>query len=559
MAPIPAQAAIDWEINHFHTEIALEADGSLSVVEQIQVNFNVARHGIYRDLPYLYNSSGQEIATEINDIKVTRDNQTEITNLEQNQSYLRIRIGDPAQTVTGQQLYRVEYSVLGALRSFQDYDEIYWNTTGNNWDVPIRSASASVRLPEDGIVTLACYEGITGSVNPCVTETVDPQTANFSNTNELGNQTGMTILVDYRKGMVPITVVTPRRVQFQKGLTSWPVTGLYLIPFIFAAFWYWLWRRIGRDLGDRHRSIAPEYEVPLKLKPAEIGTILDEQADNRDLSATIVDLAIKGYLTITELKGGKSTPLTGLRKLLSFLRDYELTPTSKNRNKLDPFEQELLQGLFEDQTSVRLKSLPPNFATTLTKTKKLVYEQVTQKGAFQTNPNTIRIRYLCFSIIPLMGSVPCLMIGYENIASLFALGLVLVACGLIVLISAHSMAQRTSKGTMLLHQIQGYKLFICNVEKYRQPFFEREGYFMEVLPYAMIFGVANKLAKDFESMGIAVQKPDWFIGQQFSPLLFANTMAQLSSTLTNSVSSVSSGGGGGSAGGGFGGGGGGSW
>ena len=118
-------------------------------------------------------------------------------------------------------------------------------------------------------------------------------------------------------------------------------------------------------------------------------------------------------------------------------------------------------------------------------------------------------------------------------------------------------------GHELYRQIKGYKLFVSGTEKYRQPFFENRNIFMQVLPYAMVFGVTKKLAKAMEQMGIEPSQPAWYVGSQaFNIGSFSSSMESFSSALSSSIASAPGGsgsGGGGFSGGGGGGGGGGGW
>jgi hypothetical protein len=88
-------------------------------------------------------------------------------------------------------------------------------------------------------------------------------------------------------------------------LANWPL----LLPFLALVLMYRHWAQRGRD--PEIRPIAPRYEPPAGLAPAEVGVLADNSADMRDLTATIVDLAVRGYLIIEEREEQK---LFGLLK-----------------------------------------------------------------------------------------------------------------------------------------------------------------------------------------------------------------------------------------------------
>jgi len=130
--------------------------------------------------------------------KITREN-----------GYVRIRLGNPHSTISGKHIYVIAYRDEGVLALYDSLDELYWNVTGNQWGVPIEQATAIVRLPQQGIKSIACYEGFTGSQDQCQAQSTQTE-ATFSATRILEAGEGMTISLGYTKGMVPILTVAPR-------------------------------------------------------------------------------------------------------------------------------------------------------------------------------------------------------------------------------------------------------------------------------------------------------------------------------------------------------------
>jgi uncharacterized membrane protein len=139
----------------------------------------------------------------------------------------------------------------------------------------------------------------------------------------------------------------------------------------------------------------------------------------------------------------------------------------------------------------------------------------------------------------------------------------LLICGIIFIFISFFMPRKTALGRETYRKARGYKLFVSGTEKYRQPFFEKENIFMEVLPYAMVFGVTNKLANAMKEMGIQQPQPSWYVGTTaFNISRFTSDVNNFSNSFSSVIASSPSGsgsGGGGVSGGGFGGGGGGSW
>ncbi|UCG35512.1 MAG: DUF2207 domain-containing protein, partial [Candidatus Omnitrophota bacterium] len=402
-----AQAAADFVIENFEGNIVIQEDGKVNVEEKIDVLFYESRHGIYRDLPVAYRTENNEkIYTEINVISVTDGFKSIPYEISTNQANLRIKIGDPDKTISGSQKYIINYLVSGVLVSFENYDELYWNVTGNNWETTIKNSSATVTLPEQGIIQSACYFGEYGATNACLINKISDKKIQFTSPTELLAGQGLTIAVGYTKAMVPILVIAaPKTIS---DIISSPTTLItFFVTCVMGLFLLLrMWWKIGRvrffkrkSLHDPdqsievfplrgHETITAEYEPPSNLKPAEIGVLMDEQADTLDISATIVDLAVRGYLTITEVP----------KKWMFGSADYILTKIDKDRSDLMDYEKELLSSLFSGRSMVKLSKLKNTFYKQLKKVKEALYKEVTNKNLFAKNPQSTRRKYFLYAI-----------------------------------------------------------------------------------------------------------------------------------------------------------------
>ena len=146
-------AAGQEKINNFETEININQDGSINVKEMIAYDFgNEEKHGIFRDIPYKYKARGRTFKLRFSDFSVTDKNGNDIIfavdNYKENK---RIKIGDSDVYVSGMQHYIIEYQVKRALNFFDDYDELYWNVTGNDWITPIRQSKVTISFPKSVI------------------------------------------------------------------------------------------------------------------------------------------------------------------------------------------------------------------------------------------------------------------------------------------------------------------------------------------------------------------------------------------------------------------------
>jgi uncharacterized membrane protein len=559
--------ATEWVINNFSSDIEIQQSGDVQVSEKISADFfETEKHGIYRDIPYRYtNEDGSTYYTEIKNVRVS-GHKYEVM---KEGDYVRIKIGDPDKTVSGKQQYDITYTAVGVLRGFSTYDELYWNVTGSYWEVPIQAISTRVSIPNGDIQEVNCYVGAQGSQELCQTQMSKNVAHGISRTIQAGE--GVTIAVAYPKGITELPIVK----SFGQKLVTLPAIVTFIVILTVGIISLLiLWSQYGRDLWYKgthlfdknakeeklpffHRgTTVVEYTAPEKLRPAEIGVIMDERADTLDITGTIIDLATRGFLTITEVE----------KKWVFGSNDYTFTKKEKSTVGLLSYEKVLLDRLFDQKKSVKMSELKQKFYTDLKIVKDQLYADMVEKGFFPSNPEKVRTLYLVAAIVVIVcfGTLFFTGLGAEN-EFLFMAGIAGAVTGFNFLILSGFMSRRTAKGYEMYRRIKGYRLFIENVEKHRQKFFESKNMFNEVLPYAIVFGLTAKFAKALKNIGYTPNSStmSWYTGAHLINLSsFESSMSSFSQSLGSAMASTpssSGSGGGGSSGGGFGGGGGGSW
>lgn len=594
----PASAQSAWTISSFDSSITVQTDGTVLVTEIIDVDFtSLEKHGIYRDIPVIYqDDNGEKTYTKITVQSIKQDNSNAEYERKDNDNNTRIRIGDPDKTISGTHTYEIRYMVTGVLRSFTDHDELYWNVTGNDWEADIEKVNTTVILPKGEITKTSCFEGYTGGTNGCLfIGQVSDTVVSFANNDLLSPGKGITIAVGFTKGIVPILTVDPPKTIANDLFTFPSLFGLVFAVAIGIVGSIGLWMKNGRDFWFKTRQIldpnAPqevmpigakeitvvEFEPPEKLRPAEIGVLMDEKADTLDITATIIDLANRGYLTITEIP----------KKWLFGSTDYELTqsvisnevrdpklqqnkqgislPTSRDRNDtLLSYEKILLDRLFPDSQTIKLSELRTTFYDDLAQVKKQLYADIMKKKLFIKNPESTRHVYIGIGFGVLILAGVCIWAGAQLILTpLLTFGFGTIISGVLLMITADKMPRRSAVGRELYQRAKGYQLFIGGAEKYRQQFLEKKNIFTDVLAYAIVFGLTEKFAKAMKEMGVTAQQPTWYSGvHTFNPGIFVSDVNAFSKSLSTAIASTPSKSGGfsgGSSGGGFGGGGGGSW
>ncbi len=568
--PSKANSQSSWDITDFQSDISILKTGEVAITETVSVDFlSLKKHGIYRDMPYAYqNENGEKRYTHIKILSVKRDGNIEKYQSESNSSNLRIKIGNEDKTISGRHTYLLSYIVSGVLIPYSSYDELYWNVTGSEWEVPIRKASATLTLPSPGLIQTACYSGVTGSNVSCNDLKKSDSYAVFSNDTIYPGE-NFTIAAGFKKGLVPILSI-PRPKTFSEKLFQKENLILFILLTLFGVLLIlWKWLNKGRDFWrgqgiialknsikpiGAHETIVVEFTPPQNLRPAEIGALLDEKADTLDVTATLIDLAQRGFITIKEIK-----------KTWVFGRnDYIFTTTLKTKGLLD-YELLLMEKLFKNNATVKLSELKYTFYQDLASIKNTLYERVISQKLFVENPEKIRKKYFIFGILltTLPGGI-FLSLGLLFLfPKLLVITLSLCITGIATMILSQKMPRRTAEGRELYTRSLGYKMFINGAEKYRQQFFENKNLFNEVLPYAIIFGLTEKFAKAMKDIGLKPQEPTWYKGNTpFVPTAFAQSIGSMSKSLSTAIAATPSKSGsssGGFSGGGSGGGGGGSW
>ena len=253
-------------------------------------------HGIYRDIPIEYpgpHGTNYTLFLKVTGVTDGDGNKLKYDSSTQNGNrHLKIYVPDAVDTTRTVQIH---YTVTNAVRWFDDHDELYWNVTGNDWPVPIESASASIVFPANasGKLRAQAFTGFYGSReqharirwhgNTVSVETIDP----------LSMREGLTVDVYIPKGVLTQPSTLTQALWFLRS------NIIVLLPLWAFVVMFFLWWTKGRD-PKPDISVAPMYEPPKDMTPAEVGSLVDDAVHPRDITSTLVDLAVKGYLKIEE-------------------------------------------------------------------------------------------------------------------------------------------------------------------------------------------------------------------------------------------------------------------
>jgi uncharacterized protein (TIGR04222 family) len=589
----PSQAyAADDQIDSFTINYDMQPSGVLKVKETIVWRFgsNSGRHGIQRDLVIREPdpNSDQDFVYGIGNISVTSPDDYVATQFSSKttesqggrEEELNVRIGDPNQTISAPTAtYVISYDVTGAMRSFSGYDEFFWDGPGFGNPL-IKDLKITTTVP-GGAQDATCFAGPPGSTTPCETKKFTKGgEATFAQTNvppgqsvSIGVKITPGLVADNQPHMAPNgSKLSPAERVGAIALAA--VTLLITVGSpIIGVLW---WRKNGRD--QRYADLAPgtvpypgqevrivpndpDIPIPVAFSPppipvAEAGLLIDGRVDSRETAATIIDLAVRGALTVQSY--GKD--------------DFQVTLVDPNRATA-PHEMVLLTNLFDGEPpgAVRDLSAPGSLASAHEQMRDSVRNQVASRGWFRKVPSAAATSSLGFGVI-VIGIFASFAVGFWLL--LLLLPLLPIVITLAVIRRKLRRGQRTADGRAVCDQIEGFRTYIATAEADQLKFEEGEDIFSKYLPWAIIFELADRWAKicgDLVAMGrLPNETPYWYVGNyQMTAFNTSFLTSSLTSAATPVASSSGAGGtgfgggssfgGGGFSGGGGGGGGSGSW
>ncbi|HHX58228.1 MAG TPA: DUF2207 domain-containing protein [Candidatus Moranbacteria bacterium] len=556
-SPVFARENIaDCYIKSFDSEITVNQDGSLLITEKIVVDCGDLpnKHGIFRVLPTKIKVEERGLVEMPIKLISIEDQTGRKYKYSTERNFLGNtifwKIGDPEKTVTGENVYIIQYQVKNTLRFWnKNFDEFYWNLTGNFWEMEMDQVRVKIIFPkeinkENSAVWL--YSGAKGER--------ENQFADYTWTeaNILEVKTNQTLP---EKQGVTISVSFPKGILTYRPLPWWEKNWQYLfflIPLAGLIFCFQLWQRYGKDLKIKKARIA-EYEPPQGLSILELGRLRDGYFKNNLFTAEIIYFATKGILTIREVENGK----------LSFKKkDYELTrlKNKEAEKSLTSAEQKIVNNIFKTGSTKKISELKNNFHEVVSEVKKDVLSDLEKNGYLEIKGQEYQAVFAITGVVLILLAFWLLSEGWLLPA------IALILTGVVFLIFMFIMPKITEKGAEVNYQLDNFKLFMKTVDKERARFYEKENIFEKFLPYAIFFGITDlwiKRMKDiYGEEGLSNQLPVWYIGgnlDSFDFKSFDDSFSKVVSSVGDSTSSYSGSGGSGSSGGGGGGGGGGSW
>jgi hypothetical protein len=314
------------QILSFRSETVVNPDATLLVTETIAVHASgkQIKHGIFRDFPTHYATRwGERHNTTFEVVAVKLDGAPEAFVKQAFSEGTRVRIGSATTNLaSGDHTYELTYKTSRQVRYFADHDELYWNATGNFWAFPIQKAIAVVHLPGGvpaGAIRTSGYTGPVGAKGADYAASTNASGAIiFETTRLLPPRAGLTIDVAFPKGFVAV----PTRINLLREYARDNPDIAWLAAAFVGIFLYFFvaWVLVGRDPSGG--SVMPLYEAPSGMSPAKLRYIDRNGFDEKDMAAAVIDLAVRGLITI-EQKGDGTVTLTRTAKPAPELPDEE--------------------------------------------------------------------------------------------------------------------------------------------------------------------------------------------------------------------------------------------
>ena len=617
----PGVAAAEEKILDFDSVVAVQKDGALDVTEAIRVNAENSQinHGIYRDFPTRFTiPNGGKMKVGFTLLDAALDGLPVKSASESLGNGVRIKLGSADTTVApGEHRYRIHYRVTRELGYFKEYDELYWNVTGNGWTFPIEEATAIVRLPAGAhIKNHAEYTGPMGSTaNESRVHAASGSEYRATTAVRLEIGEGFTIAVAWQKGLVTAPSGNEKWLWWFRDNAG--IFALLATLVSAGGFYFFAWNKVGRD--PPKGAIIPLFVPPNGLSPAGARFISRQGFDNRAFAAAIVGLAVAGRAKIidddsvfsiqklpdkgtplslseralygalpggtTDLKQSNHAIVRAIRAALekSLKQEYEGTVFLRN---LGWFWKGLLVSVMGLVISALFLPAEDGMAGLFAVGWSGIWWGVVLavawgaiQGAYQSRGILRKLRSLgaVLVMIPfLIGGVaaPAAILFSTGSLGLYMLIGTAVLLGIMNLLLFHLLRAPTISGRKLIDQLEGFRMYLTTAEEDRlnvlNPPEKTPELFERYLPYALALDCENEWNSKFAAVLAAASAgataPLWYSGNHWDSGRTGGFTESLGSNLSSSISSASSApgsssgsSGGGSSGGGGGGGGGSGW
>ena len=337
---IPSQdyqySSYDYVIDKYNINIIVNENNTFDITETITAYFNVPKHGIFRTIPLKNNITRLDGTTSTNRTQVTNVSVDNKYTTSKEQGNYKLKIGSANHTLTGKQTYVIKYTYNLGKDPVKDYDELYYNIIGNDWDTVIGNVTFSITMPKEfDSSKLGFSSGTAGSTdNSKVKYNVSGNKITGSYNGILGVGEALTVRCELPEGYFVGAGLAFNLMNYI----------IYLIPILFLVIALFLWYKFGRD--DQVVETV-EFYPPQGFNSLEVGFLYKGKAENQDVTSLLIYLANQGYIKIAE---------TEEKSLYSKSKGFKITKLKEyDGNNVN--EQIFLNKLFTKRPSILIGSL----------------------------------------------------------------------------------------------------------------------------------------------------------------------------------------------------------
>lgn len=464
--------------------LKVERDGRLTVAETVFVQ---ARSAMTRRAPLrIRTGDDRDRVFTVRDVRVDGNGSTQVDGNE-----LVLRLGEGATTVT--------YTVDGAVVDFGDHQEARWQLA-SGWDVPVRFLRASFIAPHPPDA-MTCLAGEFGSTTACTSARLDHGLVLRVEQEDLKAGNRIDLSVTLPAGTVPANARFDSSSTKLGAFALSPVSGagLGVLTLLLLGGFLLLWRARGRDARALATDVGPvdvlmregdrvTFASPDGVLPGQIGTVVDERVDPADLTATVLDLAVRNYLWISELAPG----------------DWLLVRRNPPDEALTGYERAVLDALLPDgRDRVALSELS---TVDLRSARDALYADVVARKWFTHRPDRERGRWAMIGAAVLVFGIAATVV-LALTAGYALIGVALVIGGIALIVGARWMPARTRRGSVLVQQVRGLLGYLRTAEPASIPDGDRAMVIARSLPYAVVLGDAEHWVRM-----TGTSSPHWYEG-----------------------------------------------
>ncbi len=476
----------------------LEPDGGLTIAETVFVQ---ARHTMTRRAP-LRIQAGDSLdrVFTVRDVRVEGEGTTEVTDDE-----FVLKLGEGATTVT--------YTVDGAVVDAGDHQEVRWQLA-SGWDVPVRILRASFIAPRQP-ESIVCLAGAHNTDSPCQSALTDTGQVLRVVQQQLPAGDRIDLSLHLPAGTVGANAEFDGASEPGPfSLTTASAIGLGVLAVVLLGGFVLLWLARGRDAKALATDVGPvdvllteqgrvSFASPDGVLPGEVGTVVDERVDLADVTATVVDLAVRNYLSIQQPPDG----------------DWRIVRRNAPDESLTGYERAVYTGLLGGGDSVTLGELRGR-GVDLVDIRDELYAHVVSRDWFTRRPDHERSLWSMTGVLlAVLGGaitvVLALTVGHA------LLGLALVVGGLGLAFGARLMPARTRRGTVLVQQIRGLHGYLRSTDATTIPAADREMVLSRSLPYAVVLGETEGWLARFAGLDAAADGTPGLYWYEGEPATFA--------------------------------------